>query len=315
MMRNRMPSDLPRPSEHPGVDALLPSEIAVKAEDVGARKVRLDATRLLALAVLAGAFIALGAMFATTVLAGAGAIPFGMSRLVAGVVFSLGLILVVIGGAELFTGNTLMVMALAARKITLTEMLRAWAIVYAGNFIGALGTAVLVVLSGQYLAAKGQVAEVALSLALSKVALPFEQALFLGVLCNVLVCLAVWLSLGARGTADKVLAVLFPVSAFVAAGFEHSVANMYLVPLGILIKTWAPATLWSQISTNASDLAMLTWPNFVWALVPVTIGNVIGGGVLVGAVYWFIYLRVERAGLYQDSLIRTHAPSGAGRWP
>ncbi|MCC2652613.1 MAG: focA [Thermomicrobiales bacterium] len=296
MTHDGKPTDLATTAEHPGVDALLPSEIAAKAENVGAKKVRLDPVRLLALAVLAGAFIALGAMFATTVLAGASTMPFGMSRLVAGLVFSLGLILVVVGGAELFTGNTLMVMALAARKITVREMLRAWGIVYAGNFAGAFGTAVLVVLSGQYLLAKGQVAEVALSLAVAKVALPFHQALFLGVLCNVLVCLAVWLSLGARGTADKVLAVLFPVSAFVAAGFEHSVANMYLVPLGILIKTWAPTTLWSQVTVSVSDLSTLTWPNFLWSLVPVTIGNVIGGGVLVGAVYWFVYLRGARTG-------------------
>jgi len=283
--------DLVSASDH-GVDALLPAEIAAKAENVGAKKVRLDAPRLLALAVLAGAFIALGAMFATTVLAGAnGVMPFGMSRLIAGIVFSLGLILVVVGGAELFTGNALMVMALAAGKITLGEMLRAWGIVFVGNFLGAFGTAVLVVLSGQYLSARGEVATVALSLAVAKVALPFEQALFLGVLCNVLVCLAVWLSLGARGTADKVLAVLFPVSAFVAAGFEHSVANMYLVPLGILIKAWAPAVLWSQIPMAASDLASLTWVNFLASLVPVTLGNVLGGGVLVGAMYWFVYLR------------------------
>jgi formate/nitrite transporter len=205
-------------------------------------------------------------------------------------VFSLGLILVVLGGAELFTGNTLMVMALAARKITLREMLRAWCIVYLGNLAGAFGTAVLVLLSGQYLSAKGDVAEVALSLAAVKIALPFHQALFLGILCNVLVCLAVWLSLGARGTADKILAVLFPVSPFVAAGFEHSVANMYIIPLGILIKAWAPPALWSQLSVSPIDLPLLTWPNFLWSLVPVTIGNIIGGGVLVGAVYWFVYL-------------------------
>src|SRR5215213_1467207 len=147
--------DLVSASDH-GVDALLPAEIAAKAENVGAKKVRLDAPRLLALAVLAGAFIALGAMFATTVLAGAnGVMPFGMSRLIAGIVFSLGLILVVVGGAELFTGNALMVMALAAGKITLGEMLRAWGIVFVGNFLGAFGTAVLVVLSGQYLSARG----------------------------------------------------------------------------------------------------------------------------------------------------------------
>jgi formate/nitrite transporter len=284
------------PSE-PRVDALLPAEMARKAEAIGAQNARLDLPTLIVLAILAGAFIALGAMFATTVLAGAnGMVPFGISRLIAGLVFCLGLILVVVGGAELFTGNTLMVMALAARKITLAEMLRAWTIVYAGNFVGAFGTAVLVLLSGQYLAGDGEVASAALSIAAAKVALPFDQALFLGILCNVLVCLAVWLSIGARSTTDKVLAVLFPVSAFVAAGFEHSVANMYLVPLGLLIKAWAPATLWAQLAITPADLAAMTWPAFAWSLIPVTIGNVIGGGVLVGGVYWFVYLRHGRQG-------------------
>lgn len=278
------------------IDALLPVEIARKAETIGAQKARLDGMSLVMLAVLAGAFIALGSMFATTVLAGAnGTMPFGVGRLLAGLVFSLGLVLVVVGGAELFTGNTLMVMALAARKITLPEMLRAWAIVYLGNFIGAFGTALLVVLSGQYLSGDGAVAEVALSLAMAKITLPFHNAFFLGILCNVLVCLAVWLSIGARTTSDKVLAVIFPVSAFVAAGFEHSVANMYLIPLGILIRDWAPAALWGQLAVSGTDLAALGWPNFLWSLVPVTLGNVIGGGMLVGGVYWFVYLRHDGA--------------------
>ena len=203
-----------------GIDALLPAEIAEKAEAVGVLKARLDVVSLLALAILAGAFIALGAMFATTVLAGAdGVLPFGVSRLLAGVAFCLGLVLVVLGGAELFTGNTLMVMAWAAGKMRLRDMLRAWLIVYIGNFVGAVGTALLVFLSGH-----GAVTAVALKFALDKATLPFGQALFLGILCNVLVCLALWLSLGARTTSDKVLAILFPVSAFVAAGFEHSVA-------------------------------------------------------------------------------------------
>lgn len=276
----------------PSIDALLPPEIARKAETLGARKVRMDAARLGVLGVLAGAFIALGAMFATTVLAGAeGAVPYGLSRLVAGLVFGMGLILVVVGGAELFTGNTLMVMALAARKITLAEMLHAWLIVYVGNFVGALGTALLVFLSGQYLFGDGSVAQVALAIAQAKVSLPFARALFLGVLCNVLVCLAVWLSLGARGTGDKVLAVIFPVAAFVAAGFEHSVANMYLIPLGLMIAEWGPAGLFSRLGINPHDLASLTWPGFFWSLVPVTLGNIIGGGFLVGGVYWFVYLR------------------------
>ena len=242
--------------------------------------------------VLAGAFIALGSMFATTVLAGAdGVIPFGVSRLLAGIVFGLGLILVVLGGAELFTGNNLMVMAWAAGKLPLRDMLRAWAIVYIGNFIGAVGTALLVFLSGQYLAGRGEVAAVALKIASDKTALPFGHALFLGILCNVLVCLAVWLSLGARTTTGKVLAVLFPVSAFVAAGFEHSVANMYFIPLGLFMKAWGPAEMWTEIGNSASAYAGLTWPAFFLSLIPVTIGNIIGGGALVGGVYWFIYLR------------------------
>jgi formate transporter len=271
------------------IDALLPPEIARKAEAVGVQKTRMDAVSLLALAVLAGAFIALGAMFATTVLAGAdGVLPFGLSRLLSGVVFCLGLILVIVGGAELFTGNTLMVMAWAAGEVRLREMLRAWTIVYIGNFIGALGTAGLVFLSGQYLSGKGSVALVALTLALNKATLPFEQGLFLGILCNVLVCLAVWLAYGARTTTDKVLAIIFPVSAFVVAGFEHSVANMYLIPLGLFIKAWGPAGLWTQLGGNYDAL---TWGAFFNSLIPVTIGNIIGGGGLVGAVYWFIYLR------------------------
>lgn len=279
-----------------GIDALMPAEIARKAEQVGSQKVRVDAVTLLTLAVLAGAFIALGAMFATTVLAGtSGSVPFGVARLLAGVVFCLGLILVVAGGAELFTGNTLMVMAWAAGKVKLSEMLRAWTIIYVGNFIGALGTALLVHLSGQPMHGKGAVAAVALRLAVDKATLPFADAFFLGILCNVLVCLAVWLSLGARATSDKILAVLFPVSAFVVAGFEHSVANMYIIPLGLLLKSWAPPSLLADIGMSAADLAGLTWWAFLVSLVPVTLGNIIGGGVLVGGVYWFVYLRPRRS--------------------
>ncbi len=279
------------------IDALLPVEMALAAESAGVRKTRLDIMSLLMLAILGGAFIALGAMFATTVLAGAnGTIPYGLTRLLAGVPFCLGLILVIVGGAELFTGNALMVMAWAAGKVRLLEMLRAWLIVYIGNFIGAAGTALLVFLSGQYLAGKGAVAGVALKIATDKASLPFDQALFLGILCNVLVCLAVWLSIGARTTSGKVLAIVFPVSAFVAAGFEHSVANMYFVPLGLFIKDHAPSELWSQVGGDPTNFADLTWSRFFFGLIPVTIGNIIGGGGLVGGVYWFIYLRKQKAG-------------------
>ena len=285
----------PIPPDH-GIDALLPLEIAQKAEAIGVQKTRMDTLSLFALAVLAGAFIAFGAMFATTVLAGAdGVVPFGISRLLSGLEFCLGLVLVVLGGAELFTGNTLMVMALAAGKVSLREMLRAWTIVFIGNFVGAVGTAALVFLSGQYLSGGGSVAAVALSIANNKVNLSFDHALFLGILCNVLVCLAVWLAYGARTTSDKVLAILFPVSAFVVAGFEHSVANMYFIPLGLFIKAWGPASVLTQGSGAAAGYAALTWPAFFVSLVPVTIGNIIGGGGVVGAVYWFIYLRKRPA--------------------
>lgn len=279
----------------PGFDALLPAEMARKAEEIGALKTRLDLPRLFVLAILAGAFIALGAMFATTVLAGTqSTLPYGVGRLLAGLAFSHGLILVVVGGAELFTGNTLMVMAWAAGKVKLREMLRAWLVIYAGNFVGAVGTALLVLLSGQYLFGDGAVARAALALALDKATLPFERGLFLGVLGNVLVCLAVWLSFSARTTSDKVLAIIFPVFAFVAAGFEHSVANMYLVPLGLVIKMWAPASLWPELGNTAASYAGLTWSAFFLSLIPVTIGNIIGGGGLVGSVYWFVYLRRPR---------------------
>jgi formate transporter len=266
------------------IDALLPREIALKAEAIGVQKTRLDFLSLVALAVLAGAFIGLGAMFATTVLAGVdGVLPFGVSRLLSGVVFCLGLILVVVGGAELFTGNNLMVMAWAAGKVSPREMLRAWAIVYVGNFIGAVGTAGIVFLSGQYLSGKGSVAGVALTIATNKVSLSFEHGLFLGIL--------VWLAYSARTTADKIMAIMFPVSAFVVAGFEHSVANMYFIPLGLFIKAWAPAVMWTQIGATSANYAALTWAGLVDNLIPVTLGNIIGGGGLVGLVYWFVYLR------------------------
>ncbi len=276
-----------------GVDALLPAEMARKAEQIGAQKIREGALKLLTLAVLGGAFIALGAMFATTVLAGAaGTLPYGVARLLTGTAFCLGLILVIASGAELFTGNALMVMAWVARRVRLSEMLRVWAIVYAGNFVGAFGTAALVYLSGQPANGAGSVAAVALRIANDKVALPFEKALLLGVLCNVLVCLAVWLGLGARTLSDRVLAVLFPVSAFVAAGFEHSVANMYFIPLGLFLKAGASAALWAQIGSPA-DFTALTWTAFAMNLIPVTIGNIIGGGALVAGVYWFVYRRAQ----------------------
>ena len=274
------------------VDALVPDAIARKAEEIGAKKAVLDTLSLLALAVLAGAFIGLGAMFSTTVTAGAsGILPFGVVRLLGGMVFAMGLVLVVVGGAEQVTGNNLMVMAWASRRISTGALLRAWGLVYVGNFVGAVATAVLVFLSYQYASGGADVGKTALALAHAKTSFPFIQAVFLGILCNVLVCLAVWLALGARSTTDKILAVLPPIAAFITAGFEHSVANMYSIPLGLMIKTASPDAFWLQAGVSAADYPALTMAGLAANLVPVTVGNVIGGSVLVGAVYLFIYLR------------------------
>ncbi len=276
------------------IDALLPREMAEKAERIGGEKTKLDTQCLLTLAVLAGAFIAFGAMLATIASAGAdGILPYGLTRLLSGLVFSLGLILVVVGGAELFTGNNLMVMAWASGKVTFRDLLRAWTLVYIGNFAGGAATAVLVFLTGLYEHGAGTVGAAALVAAQAKAALPFTEALVRGVLGNVLVCLAVWMCYSARTTADRILAIVPPVSAFVAAGFEHSVANMYLLPFGLLIKDWAPSSFWLSIDKSPATFDSLTWTALVENLVPVTIGNVIGGGVLVGAVYWFVYLRSQ----------------------
>lgn len=283
------------PTESHSIDALLPGEMARKAERIGAAKTRQDVLSLLALGVLAGAFIAFGGIFSTIVAAGAaGELPFGVVRLLSGLVFSLGLILVVVGGAELFTGNNLIVMAWAGGKIGMSEMLRAWAIVYVGNFIGAAATAIMIFLAGTYALGNGAVGAAALATAEAKAALPFTEALFRGILCNVLVCLAVWLCYSARSTADKILAIVPPITAFVAAGFEHSIANMYFLPFGLAIKGFAPDSFWTAIGQMPEGFAALDYAALATNLIPVTIGNVIGGGVLVGAVYWFVYLRVRR---------------------
>jgi formate transporter len=280
-------------SNVPHLDSLLPPEMAARAEQVGVNKANMDTTALFALAVLAGAFIALGAMFATTVASGAaGVLPYGVTRLLAGLAFSLGLILVVVGGAELFTGNNLIVMAWASRKVTTSLLLRNWSIVYAGNFAGAVATAALVYLSGHYQFGDGATGKAALATAQAKVGLGFAEAVALGILCNALVCLAVWLSFSGRTTTDKVLVIVPPISGFVAAGFEHSVANMYFIPTALFIKGGAPEPFWVSIRQTAADYPNLTWGHFLLNnLMPVTIGNIIGGAVLVGVVYWFVYLR------------------------
>jgi formate transporter len=281
---------------HPDrLDALLPPEMAARAEDVGVRKARLDTVSLFVLAVLAGAFISLGAIFATTVSAGTGDLAFGVVRLLAGLAFSLGLILVIVGGAELFTGNTLIVMAWASGKLGVGHVLRNWSIVYVGNLVGALATAGVMFVAGQYAFGDGSVGLTALAIADAKTGLDFLPAIALGMMCNALVCLAVWLSFSARTTTDRILAIVPPIAAFVASGFEHSVANMYFIPEAIAIRELAPEGFWTAIDRVPADFPNLTVEGFVANLIPVTIGNVIGGAMMVGIVYWFVYLRGLRS--------------------
>jgi len=223
---------------------------------------------------LAGAFIAAGAVFATTVTTGAaGEMTYGVTKFLGGFVFCLGLVLVIGAGAELFTGNNLIVMAWAGGKVTTAKLLRNWVIVYIGNFVGSILAAAGMFLTGQYSFSGGAVGLNALNIANGKMQYGFGQAIMLGIFCIALVCLAVWLAMGGRSGTDKILAIIFPITAFVAAGFEHSVANMYFIPIGLFIKAGAPASFWAEIGKSTADYADLTWSNFFVAnLLPVSIG-------------------------------------------
>jgi formate/nitrite transporter len=263
----------PRQIEPFALDVIPPARIARLVEEVGIKKCSLPLIPTLTLGVLAGAFIAFGGMFYTLVVTGS-ELGFGPTRLVGGLAFSLGLVLVVIGGAELFTGNSLIVLAWADRRVGAAAVARNWSLVYLGNLIGALGTVVLVHFSGILTLGDGAVASTAQAIAEAKVALGPLQAFVRGILCNTLVCLAIWMCFAAYTVTGKVLAIVFPITAFVALGFEHSVANMYLIPIGALQLDGAIAV--GDIFGN---------------LFYVTLGNIVGGGALVALVYWLIYLR------------------------
>lgn len=260
---------------HP-LDVVPPARMARLVEEVGVRKVLLPFVSILTLGILAGAFIAFGSMFYTVTITGS-ELGFGPTRLLGGLAFSLGLILVIIGGAELFTGNSLIVMAWASRRITTAALFRNWGLVYVGNLIGAVATAVLVHLSGVLALGDGAVGITADAIANAKISLDPAQAFVRGILCNILVCLAVWMCFAARSVSGKVVSIVFPITAFVALGFEHSIANMYLIPIGMLHQS------------GTIDVVAL-----IANLLPVTAGNIVGGGALVALVYWLVYLRLTR---------------------
>jgi formate transporter len=267
-----------------GFDAYSPVEIARRIESVGEVKARMAAGPLALLGVLAGAFIGLGAMLFVLVKSDP-ALGFAVSAVLGGVVFAIGLFMVVVAGAELFTGNNLIVMAWADGRVSTAQVLRNWAIVCLANFVGAAGLAVLVYVSGHASINGAAIGHKVVQIAVAKQELPFVTALLRGVLCNVLVCMAVWMAMAGRSVTDKAVAVVLPVMAFVAAGFEHSIANMYLMPLALLLQ-----------QGGLGGYAAITWSGMLGNWVAVILGNVLGGAVLVAGVYHVIYKRPSRFG-------------------
>jgi formate/nitrite transporter len=263
-----------------GLDAFSPAEIAQRLEQVGVTKARMPFFKTALLGILAGAFIGLGSLYFTIVSSDA-SLSFAVSKVLGGVVFSLGLLLVVVAGAELFTGNNLLAMAWASKLITTKDVLRNWLIVSIANFIGAAGLAIIVYLSGHSMMNNGLIAEKIISIAVTKCTLPASELFWRGVLCNILVCLAVWMAMAGRTVTDKFFAIVLPISAFVAAGFEHSIANMYFIPLAMLLQNDVATVI--PGSDQITIMNMLR--NFMW-VIP---GNLLGGSVLVALVYHVIY--------------------------
>ena len=269
------------------MDAYSPQQIAERVDNIGVTKARLPLLSMAMLGMLAGAFIGLGALYYTLVVSDA-SLSFAVARVLGAVCFSLGLLLVVVAGAELFTGNNLLAMAWADGKVSTAEVLRNWAVVCAANFVGAAGLALLVFLSGHAGMNGGAIAQSYLKIAITKSTMPVAELFFRGVLCNVLVCMAVWMVLAGHSVVDKFFAIVLPVSAFVAAGFEHSIANMYFFPLALLLKE-------SGIALPAGADAITAYA-MLRNLVPVILGNIFGGSVLVALVYYVIYIRPKKIG-------------------
>jgi len=272
--------------------AYSPPQTAAIVENKAVVRAKLRVTQTFALSIMAGIFVALGAQFATFVTSDS-TLHFGLTSLIAGVVFSLGLILVETAGAELFTGNNLNILGYLSNRITTGELLRIWVIVYIGNFMGSLLMVCLMYKTQQFEFFHNMVGAKALLIAHKKVNLSFPEALARGVLCNALVCLNAWLCYSGRTLADKVISVIFPIGGFVASGFEHCVANMYFIPMGLVLRKNSDVVAAAEKMAGKSlDLSILTWKGFfIHNLVPVTLGNMVGGGILIGVVFWFIYLR------------------------
>ena len=271
---------------------LLPAAMAKVAEDAGVYKATKQPLTTFFLAITAGVFISIAFVFYITATTGSASMSYGMAKLVGGICFSLGLMLVVVCGADLFTSTVLIVIAKASGRITWKQLACNWINVYIGNLLGALFFVGLIWFSGEHMVANGAWGLNVLQTAEHKVEHTFIEALCLGILANLMVCLAVWMSYSGRTLTDKMFAMILPVAMFVASGFEHSIANMFMIPMGIIIKNFAAPEFWQAIGIAPSHFGHLTMNNFlIDNLIPVTIGNIIGGGLLVGLTYWAIYLR------------------------
>ena len=274
-------------------DDYSPAEMEKKVEAASAAKAKLSFLSLFMLSILAGSFIALGAEFCTLVIFDS-SLSIGLTKLLGGIAFSLGLILVVVAGAELFTGNNLVIMGFASGVVTYKQLLKNWSVSYLGNFLGSLVVVFLMFFTNLWKMKDYMLGAKAVLIAADKVNLTFLEAFSRGILCNMLVCLAIWLCFSARTVVGKIAAIIFPITAFVASGFEHSIANMYFIPIGILLKqNESVANAILKIAPNAA-LERLNVLGFLGNLLPVTIGNIIGGAVMVGLVYWLIIALPER---------------------
>ena len=278
-----------RGESDPGEKMMIrnPSMIAETVCETGISKAQQKTSKTLILAVLAGAYVGFGAQVATIVAIDAPQyVGVGLSKVIVGVVFSVGLMLVLLAGAELFTGNNLIYVSYFCGRVSWMGLLRNWTVVYMGNFIGSVLLSNIIFHAGLYTLNGNALGLTALSIAQGKVSLTFTQAFLRGVLCNWLVCLAVWMASSAEDTTGKLLSCVFPIMAFVASGFEHSVANMFFVPMGILLKNVAPLAAQSGLG-----LQNLTWASFIGSnLVPVTLGNLVGGAFFVATLYSYVYM-------------------------
>lgn len=275
------------------VNFFPPAQVAQKFCDAGLAKCKLSLKKMFSLAILAGVFIAFGAQLFLLVSSDS-TLGFGFTRFLGGSVFTVGLMMVVVGGAELFTGNNLVLIAALNKRITWGELLRSWFFVYIGNFVGSILIATFLFWGGTWALNGNLAGATALKAASSKVSMTFAQAFFRGILCNWLVCMAVWMAMASKDVIGKLFAIYFPIMAFVASGFEHSVANMFFLPYGIFLKS-IPKVV-EATGKTLSDFAALNWGTlFTKNLIPVTLGNIIGGAIFVGMVYWFVYLKADEA--------------------